>query len=95
MSAIESSHPLVHVMTHPASDTYALTSLPNVIADWADCATRSRDEAIPDDIPLDYGEAFGMNLRFRMLGGEAPIFRTLWVQENGSWKIVSYDIEDP
>ena len=82
-------------MTHPAADAYTLVSLPNAIAELADCATRARDEPIPADVPLDYGETYGANFRFRTQSGEAPVFRTLWVKENGEWKIVSYDVEDP
>lgn len=95
MASIEPSHPIVHVMTHSAGATYTLTSLPNAIADLADCASRARDEPVPDDMPLDYGETFGANFRFQTQSGEAPVFRTLWVKENGEWKIISYDVEEP
>lgn len=89
------SHPVVRVMTHPSDSSYTLTSVPNAIADMADCATRARDVIVPDDLPSDYGSTFGANFRFQMQGGEAPVFRTLWVKENGAWKIISYDVEDP
>ncbi len=95
IASIEPSHPIVRVMSHPASDTYSLISVPNAIAEWADCSTRARDVALPDDLPTVYGGTYGANFRFRTQSGEAPVFRTLWVKEDGEWKIISYDIEDP
>lgn len=95
MASIEPSHPVVHVMTHSAGAIYTLTSLSNAIADLEDCATRARDEPVPDDLPLDYGATFGANFRFQTQAGEAPVFRTLWVKDNGEWKIISYDVEEP
>ena len=62
---------------------------------WSNVARRDRDEALPDEMPLDYGKAFGANFRFRTQSGEAPIFRTLWVEEDGEWRIISFDIADP
>ena len=47
------------------------------------------------DEERDYGETFGANFRFQTQSGEAPVFRKLWVKENGEWKIISYDIEEP
>ena len=40
-------------------------------------------------------EFFGANFRFQTQSGEAPVFRTLWVKDNGEWKIISYDVEEP
>ena len=95
LTSIEPSHPIVQVMTHSAGETYSLTSLSNAIADLSDCATRARDEFVPDDLPLDYGETFGANFRFQTRSGETPVFRTLWVNENGEWKIISFGVEEP
>ena len=95
LSGVEPSHSVVRVMTHPDEEAFTLVGVPNIIADWADCARRDRDEALPDEMPLDYGKAFGANFRFRTQSGEAPIFRTLWVEEDGEWRIISFDIADP
>ena len=95
LSGVEPSHSVVRVMTHPDEEAFTLVGVPNIIADWADCARRDRDEALPKEMPLDYGDAFGANFRFRTQGGEAPVFRTLWRVEDGEWRIISFDIEDP
>ena len=94
LSGVEPSDSVVRVMTHPDEEAFTLVGVPNIIADWADCA-RDRDGVLPDEMPLDYGEAFGANFRFRTQSGEAPVFRTLWVEEDGEWRIISFDIEDP
>ncbi len=95
LAGVEPSHSVVRVMTHPDEEAFTLVGVPNIIAEWADCARRDRDDSLPDEIPLDYGEAFGANFRFRTQSGEAPVFRTLWVEEDGEWRIISFDIEDP
>ncbi len=57
---------------------------------FADAAAASRR-----DIPLDYGKAFGMTVRFKTQGGEAPVLRVLWLKENDTWRIAAYDVELP
>ncbi|HJS72908.1 MAG TPA: hypothetical protein VJ921_01380, partial [Vicinamibacteria bacterium] len=88
-------HPAVRVMDHPYSGTFALTSVPNAIGQAFDCAVRARGERLTAEIPLEYGKAFGMNVHFKTLGGEAPVLRTLWTKENDLWRIAAYDIEVP
>ena len=44
---------------------------------------------------LDYGDAFGMSLRFRTTGGDAPVLRLLWRKEADVWRITSYVVELP
>ena len=46
-------------------------------------------------MPLDYGNAFGMTMRFKTRGGDAPVLRLLWRREDGSWRITSDDVELP
>jgi hypothetical protein len=88
-------HPAVHVLNHPYSRTFALVSVPNAIATAADCAARARGDRFAGEISPEYGQAYGMNFRFQTRGGEAPVMRTLWTNENGSWRIAVYDIEYP
>jgi len=95
LAGVEPSNPIVRIMRHADEQTYTLTSLPNAIADLADCATRARDEAIPDDMPLEYGATYGASFRFRTKSGETPVYRTLWVEQNGQWRVTSYDVEEP
>jgi hypothetical protein len=50
---------------------------------------------VPDPLPLEYGEGFGMNVRIKTRSGEAAVLRVLWPKENAGWRITSYDIEQP
>ena len=82
-------------MNHSYSQSFALTSLPNSIAEAADCATRERNPKFAGVTASDYGAAFGMNFRLQSQGGEAPVLRVLWLKENGNWHIAAYDVELP
>jgi len=46
-------------------------------------------------LPLEYGEGFGINVRFNTRSGEAGVLRGLWRKENTNWRITSCDIEQP
>ena len=89
------THPQVRVMNHQYSRTFALSSVPDALADAADCSARTRGEPITSDLPPVYGKTFGMNLRFRTKSGETPVLRTLWTKEADAWRIVVYDVEVP
>jgi hypothetical protein len=91
----EPIHPAVRVMDHADSRAFSLTSMPDAIGDAGECAARARGAIPPDPVPLEYGKAFGMNVRFWTAASEAPVLRLLWRNENGAWRITSYDIELP
>ena len=55
----------------------------------------ARGEPFTGDVPLEYGQAYGMNLRFQTRSGETPVLRLLWMREEGVWRIAAYDIEYP
>jgi hypothetical protein len=93
--AVEPFHPAVRVMNHRDAATFTLTSAPNQLGDLAECDARARGDKMPATVAADYGEVFGMNLRFRTLGGDAPILRFMWRRVDGAWKITSYMIETP
>lgn len=95
IEGVEPSHPMIRPMEHPYSRTFALTSPPNGITAAADCAVRARGERFSGDYPADYGNAFGMNFRFRTRSGAAPVLRMLWRKEDDAWRITAYDIESP
>ena len=77
-------------MDHPYSRTFTLTSLPNALADVAECAARARARATPIPSRSTTG-SFGMIVRFKTQGGEAPVLRLLWRKEAGAWRITSYE----
>jgi hypothetical protein len=88
-------HPAVRIMNHRDANTFTLTSLPNQLGDLAECEARARGGKAPDAVPPEYGNAFGTNVRFKTLSGDAPVLRLLWRQVNGAWKITSYAVEAP
>ena len=94
LEGVEPIHAAVRVMAHSGSRTFALSSVPDALADAVDCDARARGQQIVD-VPPVYGNAFGMNVRFRLKGGEAPVLRTIWKKEDGAWRIFVYDIETP
>jgi len=82
-------------MDHAHSRTFSLTSIPNAIGDAVECDARARGAIPPDPLPLEYGKAFGLNVRFDTGASDAPVLRMLWRNENGAWRIRSYDLELP
>jgi hypothetical protein len=95
LSAAEPVHPATRVMDHAFARVFSLSSVPNALADAAECSARVAGSAIPDPMPLEYGKGFGMTVRFKTRSGDAPILRLLWRNENGAWRITSYGVEVP
>ena len=95
ISAVQPSHPAVRVMEHPYASSFTLTGLPNAIVDAADCAAMARGARYPKDAAVEFGKGYGMNIRFRTKGGEAPVLRTVWRKKDNAWRIVAYDVEVP
>jgi hypothetical protein len=93
--AAEPIHPLTRVMDHPFARVFSLSSPPNALADAAECAARAANAPIPDPMPLEYGNAYGMTVRFRVEAGDAPVLRLLWRQDSSGWRITSYGVELP
>ena len=95
IEAVEPIHPAVRVMDHADEKVFTLTSVPDALADAAECAARSGDITIPDPMPPAYGNGFGTIVRFKTRAGEAPVLRLLWRKEDGRWRITSYGVELP
>ena len=95
ISAVPPVHPAVRLLDYQYAQTFALTSVPNATIAAADCAARAQGGRWTGDLPLEYGEAFGMNLRFRTQSGEPPVLRVLWVKDQGAWRIRAYAVEYP
>ena len=95
IEAVEPFHPAVRVMDHADEKVFTLTSVPDALADAAECAARSGDSTIPDPMPPAYGNGFGTIVRFKTRAGEAPVLRLLWRKEDGRWRITSYGVELP
>jgi hypothetical protein len=95
LEAAEPLHPSIRVMDQPYSRVFSLTSFPAALGDAVECDARARGAVPPDPLPLEYGEAFGMTLRFRTQGGDAPVLRLLWRKEDNAWRVTSYDVELP
>ncbi len=96
IEAVPPFHPAVRLLGHPYARTFALTSLPASIAAAADCESRAKGESFNGVSDTAYGTAFGMNLRFRSTtGDDTAVLRLLWLKEDGTWRIASYDVEQP
>jgi hypothetical protein len=95
LTAAEPIHPSTRVMDHPFARVFSLSSPPNALADAAECGARAAGTAMPDPLPLEYGNGYGMTVRFKTQGGDAPVLRVLWRQLNGAWRITSYGVELP
>ena len=95
LSAPEPVHPAVRIMDHSLSQVFSLASMPNALADAAECAARAALSPLPDPVPLEYGAGFSMNFRFKTRDGDAPVLRMLWRKEDGAWRITSYAVERP
>ncbi len=95
LSAADPTYAAVRVMSHPYAKVFSLTSVPDALADAAECAARAGGINIPDPLPLVYGHGYGMTLRFKTKSGDAPVLRLLWRNEAGAWRITSYAVEMP
>ena len=95
LTGVEPFLPATRVMNHSSARVFTLTSIPNALADASECDARIGGSSVPDPLPLDYGEGFGMNVRLKTRSGEAGVLRVLWRKENANWRITAYDIEQP
>jgi hypothetical protein len=95
MAAAEPSHPAIRVMNHQYGRVFSLSSFPNALADVVECDARAKGVTIPDSVPLEYGNAYGMTVRFLTRSGEAPVLRLLWRRDAANWRITSYAVELP
>jgi hypothetical protein len=82
-------------MDHSYSDVFSLSSIPNALADAAECAARAAGSSVPDPLPLEYGSGFGTTVRFKTRGGDAPVLRLVWRKEADAWRIRAYGVELP
>ena len=95
LTAVEPLHPAIRIVNHRDSRLFSLTSVPNALADALECAARASGGTVPDPLPLEYGNGFGMMVRFKTHSGDAPVLRLLWRKETGSFRITSYGVELP
>jgi hypothetical protein len=82
-------------MDHPDARVFSLISVPDALADAAECAVRAGGFTMPDPMPLTYGNGFATTVRFKTRAGDAPVLRLLWRKEDGRWRITSYGVELP
>ena len=95
VEGVQPFHESIRVMEHRYSRTFALYSVPDKLAEAAGCVYRAGGGGFTGDPRPVYGNAFGMNVRFKTPGGEAPVLRLLWFKESGAWHITVYDVETP
>jgi hypothetical protein len=92
ISAVHPWNPLLPIMEHSRADAYTLLEVPNHLAESFDCtnraATRYHEPLVGDPV---YGNYRALVFSLRLAGEHAPAFLTLWQQEAGEWKIVSFE----
>jgi hypothetical protein len=89
------THPATKLAAHRYAKAFTLTSVPNAMAEAAGCDRRAGNSRFPSSYPPEYGDAYAMSVRFRTVAGEAPVLRTLWMKQDGAWRITAYDVELP
>jgi hypothetical protein len=94
LTAVPPIHSAIRVMNHRYARTFTLASVPDALADSADCEKRRRGDPIVAEATPRYGKSFGVTVRFRT-NGEPPVLRLLWSNEGGAWRINVYDVEIP
>jgi hypothetical protein len=87
-------HPAVRVINHPDARAFTLASVPNALAATEGCGAQIVGTTA-GATPAEYGKAFGVMLRFRTKGGEAPVLRLLWLKDGDVWRIAAYDVLMP
>jgi hypothetical protein len=92
VEGVQPFHPAIRVMEHRYARTFALSSVPDALAAAVDCTYRAGGGTFSGDPQPVYGNAFGMNVRFKTAGGEAPVLRLLWRKDPDAWRITVYDI---
>jgi hypothetical protein len=95
VEGVEPVNPAVRLVDHPDSRAFALTSVPDSLADALDCSAPERLQQFNPNAPLVYGNAFGMNVRFLTKDGEAPVVRMVWRKDADAWRITAYGVEVP
>jgi hypothetical protein len=92
--AVAPVHPAVRVINHPDARAFTLASVPNALAATEGCGAQIVGTTA-GATPAEYGKAFGVMLRFRTKGGEAPVLRLLWLKDGDVWRIAAYDVLMP
>ena len=95
VEGVQPVHPSIRVMEHRYSRTFALGSIPVALAEASACSFRAGGGTFSGDAKPEYGNAFGMTVRFKTAGGEAPVLRMLWQKDPEAWRITAYAIETP
>jgi len=97
LEPIDVANPALLVVDQPNANAYTLIAAPDEIAESFDCGARTRGEPFSSEgmEGQRYGNYFGTVFRFRVEQGEGAALVLAWAQENGAWKIYSYDVQTP
>ena len=87
------SHPDVQLVKHSNSKAFVLASVPDHMADAADCQGREAGKELHVEQPVGgsrYGNYFATGFRLSRPGNGAGVLWAVWTRETGQWKVVSY-----
>ncbi len=98
LEAPEPQHEDLKLVKHPAGNAFMIVSLPDYMAEAADCSRLSAAEQlrfVPPAGEKKYGNYYATGFRFRIAGPEASVLWLVWGKEQGSWKVLSYAVMTP
>jgi len=89
--------PAIRELIHEREDTYRIYSIPDWMAEDADCRARleSRVAGPSSDTESDHGHYFGSGFMVHTLAGEPATLWLGWTKEKGQWRIFSFELEAP
>ena len=84
--------PDLHVLAHEHEDAYALLSFSDHHAEQLDCRHRSEGRLYHGERERAHGTHFATMFKLRNAGDHPPAILFLWAEEEGVWRIISYDV---
>jgi hypothetical protein len=91
-------HPDIMLVKHDHPTAFVIASLPDYMAEIADCGNRRRNEE-PNFRPAatgrDFGTYYAVGFSLKHPTGDPAVLWSLWGREDATWKVVSYLLITP
>ncbi len=97
ISAPQPSNQDIRIVKHSRSKEFVIASIPNSMAEAADCSRMERGEdlSFDEDQEKVYGDYYAIGFQMEATVEDAGVLWTVWHKEKGEWKVVSYHILTP
>jgi hypothetical protein len=86
------THPDFRVARHDLDEAYTLITVPDDFAQSFLCEGDDAAASAPTEKGTDY---YGTMFLFEVPGGAEAALGMLWGREDGDWKILAFDVEEP